>query len=102
MNNTDKILLRLYDKLGVLKDSEFCKKYNLKASTVSSWRKRDSIPYDLIIEISQNANFSLDYVLKGVIKEHEVNYKEEIIKSLDKLKNEDIKSVYHFIKSKEI
>ncbi|XOB60695.1 helix-turn-helix domain-containing protein [Campylobacterota bacterium DY0563] len=100
MSEIEKILERMYEKLGISKDSEFCKKFNIKQSTVSSWKNRNSIPYEIIVKISQNANFSLDYVLKGKEKNN-INYKEEIIKSLEKLSENDIKSIYHFTKSKE-
>jgi len=59
------ILNRLYEELGIKKDNEFCKKYDIKASTLSSWKKRDSVPYEVIEEISQNENLSLDYILLG-------------------------------------
>jgi len=59
------ILNRLYEELGIKKDNEFCKQYDIKASTLSSWKKRDSIPYEIIEEISQNENLSLDYILLG-------------------------------------
>lgn len=102
MNKTDEILERMYEKLGISKDSEFCKTYNIKPSTVSSWRNRDSIPYDLILEISRNANFSLDYVLKGVIKKEEINYKVELLKTIEELKPKQIEYLYHIAKSKKL
>ena len=83
MNRAEEILERMYDKLDVSSDTEFCKTFNIKPSTVSSWKNRDSIPYDLILELSRNANFSLDYVLKGVIKKDEINYKEELLKTIE-------------------
>lgn len=65
MNNIDKILVRLYSALKISKDKEFCDKYDIKANTVSSWKKRNSVPYELIQEISQNENISFDWILSG-------------------------------------
>mgnify|MGYP003571689253 CR=1 FL=1 len=104
MLDINEILNRLYEKMGVSKDSEFCKKMDLKASTVSSWRKRNSIPYDMIVDLSHNANFSIDYVIKGVENKNveNINYKEELLKTIENLKNEDIQCLYHIAKSKEL
>ena len=65
MNKTETILHRIYKKLNINKDSEFCRKYDIKANTLSTWKKRDSIPFELIESISQNENISLDYILFG-------------------------------------
>jgi len=75
MNRVKSILDRLYRKLGIASDSEFCSIYNIKKNTLSTWKKRDSIPYELLERISQNANLSLDWVLLG--KEEHGNTVEE-------------------------
>lgn len=92
----------MYQKLGITKDVEFCKKYDLKTNTVSSWKKRDSIPYELITKISQIENISLDYIINGIEKENNINYKIELLKTIENLKNEDIQYLYHVAKSKEL
>lgn len=63
MNRIDEILDRIYQLLGIKRDSEFCEKYKIKPNTLSTWRKRNKIPYELIEEISQNENLSLDEIL---------------------------------------
>ena len=65
MNRVEEILLRLYDFMGFKKDLEFCEKFDIKANTLSTWKKRGTIPYDLLEKISQNENISLDYLLFG-------------------------------------
>lgn len=104
MQDFEKIIQRLYEKLGIIKDSEFCKKFNITPSTVSSWRNRNSIPYEKIIEITQNANLSLDYVLNGKeIKEYETkNHKKEILEILENSSNKEIECFYHLIKAEII
>lgn len=105
MRTINDILDRLYDKLGVSKDIDFCRKYNFKPNTVSTWRKRDSIPYDKIVEISQIANISLDYILNGKeinSNENTINYKEEIIKNLDFLNENQIRYIYHLVEAEKI
>ncbi|RXK14235.1 hypothetical protein CP965_01955 [Halarcobacter mediterraneus] len=102
MRKFDDILSRLYELLGVTKDTEFCNRYNVKANTLSTWKKRNTIPYELIVEISQNENFSLDYILKGQTQKNIVNYKEELLKTIDSLNNNEIKYLYYIAKSKEL
>jgi len=65
MNRLDEILLRTYQGIGISKDSQFCEKYDIKANTLSTWKKREKIPYELIEKISQNENLSLDWLLAG-------------------------------------
>ncbi|PLY06237.1 MAG: hypothetical protein C0625_10485 [Arcobacter sp.] len=63
MNRIDEILNRIYDLMGFEKDLEFCEKYNVKPNTLSTWKKRNKIPYELIEKISQIENISLDKIL---------------------------------------
>jgi len=69
MNKIEQILKRLYENMGFKKDTEFCDKYDIKANTLSTWKKRDKVPYELLEEISQNENISLDWLLTGFSKD---------------------------------
>lgn len=104
MRNIDSVLSRLYGKLGIDKDIDFCKKYDFKPNTVSTWKKRGSIPYDRIIEISQNANISLDYILTGTENKisSNIDYKNEIISNLEQLNESQMKYVYHITEAEKI
>ncbi len=59
------------------------------------------IPTDVALKIKQLFNISLDWLLNGDEAALNINYKEETIKTLENLKKEDLKSVYHLAKSKE-
>ena len=104
VRNIEEILTRLYDKIGISKDIEFCNKFDFKPNTVSTWRKRGSIPYENIIEISHNANISLDYIFNGEIdnKTELLNYKEEIIKNLEIFDEKQIKYFYYLMEAEKI
>ena len=69
MKDLDSVLNRLYECLSIKNDTEFCKRYGIKPNTLSTWKKRGKIPYDLIIEISQNENIPIDFILLGVVPE---------------------------------
>jgi len=51
MPQFEEVFTRLYEELGILKDSEFCKKYKIASSTLSSSRNRDSISFEKVLEI---------------------------------------------------
>ena len=78
MNRIESILSRLYNALNIENDTDFSKKYGAKRNTISTWKKRDSIPYELLEEISQNENLSLDWLLTG---------KGEMLKDRQKVSN---------------
>jgi len=65
MRKIEKILDRLYNVLKIKNDTEFANKYDIKRNTISTWKKRDSVPYKLLELISQNENLSLDWLLTG-------------------------------------
>lgn len=81
MNRVEEILLRLYGFMGFKKDLEFCEKFNIKANTLSTWKKRDSIPYELLEKISQNENISLDWLFFGnkEIEKNDNNYNIDLL-----------------------
>lgn len=59
------ILKRLYSKVGIAGDTEFSQLYGIPKSTISTWKKRNSVPWEKIGEIVQNANLSLDEIIFG-------------------------------------
>lgn len=85
MNRAEEILSRIYDFMGLRKDSDFCKKFDIKPNTLSTWKKRNTIPYELIEKISQNENISLDFLFFGENKEEKAikptqnNYQIEVL-----------------------
>jgi len=65
MDNFVNILERLYTALDIKKDKDFCDKYDIKSNTLSTWKKRDSIPYEKIALIANDNNISFDWLLTG-------------------------------------
>lgn len=103
MSQFEEIFTRLYDKLGISKDSEFCKKYDIASSTLSSWKNRNSIPYEKLIEITHNEELSLDYILKGIEdSKSSINYKKEIVDTLDTLNDTQLEYIYHVTKAEKL
>lgn len=46
-------------------DSRLCEVLGLSKQTLSSWLSRDSVPYALCIQIAEDKNVSLDWLLAG-------------------------------------
>jgi len=61
----ENILLRLYKKLGIKKDIEFSKISGVSPTTISSWRKNKNIPFQVICQVAEKENISIDYLLFG-------------------------------------
>ena len=81
MNRVEEILSRIYDYMGIIKVLDFCEKFEIKPNTLSTWRKRNTIPYELIEKISQNENISLDWLVFGnkEIKVNDNNYNIDLL-----------------------
>lgn len=64
------VLARLKSFLGVTSDAELAGVLETSPQTVSSWKRRESIPYALCVELSSSYGVSLDWLLKGKDTEH--------------------------------
>lgn len=59
------VLLRLMSLFNVDSDSELARVLNVNRQTLASWRKRDSVPYSICINIAEERGVSLDWLLTG-------------------------------------
>jgi hypothetical protein len=66
LRDIENVLIRLYEKIKIKKDIQFGEKYNIKGNTISSWKKRNSIPYELISNIAYDEKISMDYIINGI------------------------------------
>ena len=90
------------EKAGFTQD-EFCIKIEKSKRTLLNYEKNESDPsVKTAILIAEICDVDKMWLLTGDKEECNINYKEETIKTLDNLKKEDLKSVYHFAKSKEL
>jgi transcriptional regulator with XRE-family HTH domain len=102
MNNFENITEKLKESLNISTNKELADRLNIKNSTFSERKRTNSIPYKEIIELCNSENLDLNYIINNAIsKKKEIDYKKEIIETLEKLSENDIKSIYHFTKSKE-
>jgi len=78
MSKTIEVLERLSQVLGVDSDSSLSKELGVPRTTLSSWKNRDSVPYEQCIDIAKKCGVSLDWLLTG----EGSMYKEQALPSL--------------------
>ncbi|EMK0351707.1 helix-turn-helix domain-containing protein [Citrobacter amalonaticus] len=61
----DAVLLRLMSLFNVDSDSGLAKALDVNRQTLASWRKRDSVPYSICINLAEERGVSLDWLLTG-------------------------------------
>ncbi|CBG87711.1 helix-turn-helix domain-containing protein [Citrobacter rodentium] len=61
----DAVLLRLMSLFQVDNDSELARALNVNRQTLASWRKRDSVPYSICVNLAEERGVSLDWLLAG-------------------------------------
>lgn len=64
ISSTD-VISRLKVVTGTKSDSELGAALEIPPQTISSWKSRDSIPYAKCIEVAEERNISLDWLLTG-------------------------------------
>ena len=65
MRDIFSIIERMKEATGSRTDLELAEKIGISSNTISTWKKRGSIPYEKIDEISQNASIPFDWILRG-------------------------------------
>ncbi|EOE1791861.1 TPA: helix-turn-helix domain-containing protein [Citrobacter freundii] len=61
----DAVLLRLMSLFNVDSDSGLAKALDVNRQTLASWRKRNSVPYSICINLAEEKGISLDWLLTG-------------------------------------
>jgi uncharacterized protein YwgA len=63
--SANEVLDRLLQVFGVTTDSELCRIIKVNRGTLGNWRVRDSVPYSLCVELAEQKNISLAWLLTG-------------------------------------
>jgi len=59
------VLNRLIPSLGLKTDSDLAKLLDTAPSTISSWRKRNSVPFAICAKFAEEHGWSLDWLMFG-------------------------------------
>ena len=74
MFNIDEIIVRLKYIEGVETDSELSEKLGITPQNINMWKKRNTIPYELLFEYCLDKNISIDWLTTGKTLEHSLKY----------------------------
>ena len=64
------ILTRVSNALKITGDLELAKLFRVKPVTISSWRARNSMPLELIVELARTRGISLEEIILGKEQAH--------------------------------
>lgn len=65
MRNIDDILDRIKEIKSLKTDTEMSKLFSVTPQTISTWRKRGTIPYNSLVTLCEREGMSLDWLLTG-------------------------------------
>jgi hypothetical protein len=63
--SASEVIDRILTALKFNNDSELCRQLKINRATLGNWRIRDSVPYSLCVNIAEEKNISLDWLLTG-------------------------------------
>lgn len=86
MRNIADIIDRIKEKFALKNETQVAKLLGVEQNTLSSWKKRNKIPYEKLDSLALEYKISLEWLLSGV-EAHDKAYK-ELIKNLDTLSDE--------------
>lgn len=66
MRTAADVLERIKESLGVASDTELSRRLSIPKTTISGWKGRDSVPYELCVQIADMTGTSLDWLLLGM------------------------------------
>lgn len=66
MRTATDVIERIKQVLGISSDTELSKYFSIPKTTISGWKARDSVPYELCVQVSDLMGASLDWLLTGV------------------------------------
>jgi len=91
LRNIVDIIDRLKEKFALKSDMQVAKLLGVEQNTLSSWKKRNKVPYEKLDTLSMKYKISLEWLLSG-IEIYDKKY-EELINNLNTL-SEEKKEVY--------
>ena len=103
MNNSIKnVIFKLKSHLQIEKDRDLAESMGVNTATFSSWKNRNAIDYDILLNFCYKNNISLDWLFEfdsqNAISEPKTQYETENIPKIDNLETR-IKIIEEFIKN---
>jgi len=96
LRDLNQIINRLKDFFQLKNETEVAKLLNVEQNTLSSWKKRDKIPYERLDEIALQNKISIEWILSGDSTDMQKN--EELLRYFNSLSQE--KQEIYFLRIK--
>lgn len=102
MNNFEEIIKNLKKALKIRTDKELASKLNMSTSTFSERKRTKSIPNNEIISICIAEKLNLNEIYSENQDIKNIDYKSEIITTLEELNNTQLKYIYHITEAEKL
>jgi transcriptional regulator with XRE-family HTH domain len=86
LRNLQDIIERIKEKFSLKNETQVAKLLNVEQNTLSSWKKRNKIPYDKLDELALQNQISLDWILSG--NDSKLAKHKELLESFESLSKE--------------
>jgi phage repressor protein C with HTH and peptisase S24 domain len=84
MRTAEEVLDKLVELKGLKNDAALARLFGVKANTVTSWRKRNSIPYKEIVALCEREGIPIGWLLTGqIVAKYEVIGGQRVLKATD-------------------
>ena len=89
LRSIDEIIKFLLDKFNLRTESELAKLLGVEANTLSGWKKREKIPFENLLKLSNEKKISFDEILGNNCNIFDINATEaELLENIRKLPKE--------------
>jgi uncharacterized protein YjcR len=88
------LIERLKSELNIKKDKDLCELLDIKHNTLSTWKKRDTLDFNKIINLCEKHNLGLNYIF---FEEEEENVKEEKQQAVKVISDNKRNKLNHFL-----
>lgn len=96
------IINRLINELNLKNKTDLSNLMGVSTQVMGNWKVRNKVPFEEIVTICLKENININKIISGneeKEKQNKINFKEEIIKMIDEIKEEKAEIYYHLIKA---
>lgn len=96
------IINRLIEELKLKNKTDLSNLMGVSTQVMGNWKVRNKVPFEEIVTICLKENININKIISGneeTEKQNKINFKEELHKMIDEIKEEKAEIYYHLIKA---
>jgi hypothetical protein len=96
------IINRLIQELKLKNKTDLSNLMGVSTQVMGNWKVRNKVPFEEIVTICLKENININKIISGkeeTEKQNKTNFKEELHKMIDEIKEEKAEIYYHLIKA---